>query len=125
MAWSSRKQSVTATSTTESEFVALCAATKSTIWLRKLISDLGQKQTQPTQIRCDNQRAITLVKNPESSKRTKHIDTQYFYTCDMQRKEEIDVKYVSTDNQLADPLTKPLSKDKFESLIGQYGFSDN
>lgn len=42
----------------------------------------------------------------------------------MQRREEINVQYVSTNNQLADPLTKALSKDKFKGLVEQYGLSD-
>ena len=62
IAWSSRKQSVTATSTTEAEFITLCTATKAVIHLRILTSELDQKQAKPTLINCDNQRAIPLVK---------------------------------------------------------------
>ncbi|XP_071653360.1 uncharacterized protein [Temnothorax longispinosus] len=65
VAWSSRKQTVTATSTTEAEFVALCATTKAVIWLKRLMSNLDQQQTQPKPIRCDNQRAITLMRKRE------------------------------------------------------------
>lgn len=42
----------------------------------------------------------------------------------MQKREEIDVQYVSTNDQLADPLIKALSKNKFKGLIEQYGLSD-
>lgn len=80
IAWSSRKQTVTATSTTEAEFMALCAAAKAAKWLRQLVSECGYKQRSPTTLYSDNQRAITLVKSPMSAKRTKHIDIQYMET---------------------------------------------
>lgn len=120
IAWSSRKQTITATSTTEAEFLSLCAASKAAKCLRQLISDCGYKQRSPTTLFSDNQRAIALVKNPESAKRTKHIDIQYFYTCDMQNQREIDVQYMETKEQLADIFTKPLSKDKFLYLVKEF-----
>ncbi|XP_037957719.1 secreted RxLR effector protein 161-like [Teleopsis dalmanni] len=123
VSWSSRRQSVTATSTTEAEFLSICAATKAVVWLRKLTSDVNCKQYGATIINCDNQKAIELVKNPDSSKRTKHIAIQYFYACDMQATGEIDMKYVESNKQLADALTKSLSKIKFEMLISQYGLA--
>jgi len=42
----------------------------------------------------------------------------------MYKKQEVDVQFVSTNNQLADHLTKSLSKDKFKYLIEQYRLYD-
>ena len=42
----------------------------------------------------------------------------------MQKRGEVDVEDVSTNEQLADPLTKSLTKDKFRSLFEQYGLQD-
>lgn len=120
IAWSSRKQTVTATSTTEAEFVSLCAASKAAKCFRQLINECGHEQQSPTTLYSDNQRAIHLVKNPESTKRTKHIDIQYFYTCEMQQKGEIDVQYLETREQLADIFTKPLSKEKFLYFVQNF-----
>lgn len=122
--WSSRKQSVTATSTTEAEFIALCSATKTVKWLRKLSLDMGVHQVGPTPLWCDNQQAISLVKKPEASKRTKHIDMQYFYTCDMLNQGVIDVKFVESKNQTADVLTKALTKDKFFRFVNDLGIAN-
>lgn len=123
VAWSSKKQTVTATSTTEAEFIALCAAAKEVKWLRKLTADINASQTGPTPIQCDNQRAITLVHSPQSMKRTRHIDVRYFYTCDLQRNGDIDVQYVESGKQLADVLTKPLCKYKFNYFINEFNMS--
>lgn len=53
-------------------------------------------------------------------KRTKHIWVQFYYSSDKYIKGEIDVKYVPTNVQLADPLTKPLSSDKFWKFKSYY-----
>ena len=123
ISWNSRKQTVTATSTTEAEFVALCSATKEVVWLRRLLGDLSHTQTTPTTIFCDNQRAITIIQTPESIKSTKHIEVQFFFTCEKQAKNEINIKYVSTEKQLADTLTKPLAREKFEGFKASYGMN--
>lgn len=77
--------------------------------------------TQSTVIYCDNQRAMTIVKTPTSIKSTKHVEVQFFFTCEKQQSGEIDVRYISTNNQLADALTKPLSKEKFQGFRLSYG----
>lgn len=121
VAWLSRKQSSIALSATEAEFVALCSVTKEVVWLRKLLSELRYTQKLPTTVHCDNQAAIKLVKNPNVSKRTKHIETQYYYTCEKEKSEEIHVVYTPTNEQLADPFTKALSKPKFVYLMRKGG----
>jgi len=59
ISWCSKKQGITAISTTE--FVAMCGAAKQIVWLRRLLSDLKCKQYHPTRLKCDNQRAITIT----------------------------------------------------------------
>lgn len=124
VSWSSRKQSVIATSTTEAELIAMCSATKEVVWLRKLLTDLYCKQLDATVLRCDNLGAISIVKNPESIKRTQHIETQFFYTNDIYKKGKIQIIHVSTNDQLADPLTKPLNKEKFQDFRERWGLSN-
>jgi len=121
ISWCSKKQGITATSTTEAEFIAMCGATKQIVWLRRLLSDFNCKQYHPTRLKCDNQRAITITKNPGSMKGTKHLKVQYYYTCDQQKAGEIAVEYVDSSRQLADPLTKPLPRNKFVGLRTLYG----
>lgn len=89
--------------------------------MRRLLNDLNCCQNDPTDVWCDNQRAITLVKNRDSTKCTKHIEIQFYYTCDQYIEGRINVKYVSANLQLADPLTKPMSSEKFEKFKSYYG----
>lgn len=67
----------------------------------------------------DNQSAIRLVKNPEYNKRTKHIDIQYHFIREKFEDGHIDISYIPTDQQIADIMTKPLPRDKFERLRSQ------
>lgn len=91
-------------------------ATKEAIRLRRLLNSVGYPQTNPTPLLGDNQSAIQLVKNPEYHKRTKHIDIQYHFIREKFENDDIDISYISTDNQIADIMTKPLPRDKFERL---------
>lgn len=49
------------------------------IWLRNLLKDLGEDQTNPTILNCDNQSAIALVSNPKYHSCMKHIDLHYHF----------------------------------------------
>ena len=112
IAWCSRRQATVSVSTTEAEFIAASEATKEAIWLRKLLSDIGHGCAEPTILHVDNQSAIRLTRNLEFHRRSKHIDVRYHFICEKLRNDEIDTKYLNTNNQHADILTKPLSYDK-------------
>jgi hypothetical protein len=75
--WFSKKQSITAMSTTEAEYIALSEAAREARWLRNLFSELGFAQILLTMIRGDNEGSIAMSKNPQFHKRSKHIDLQY------------------------------------------------
>ena len=71
--WKSKKQSCVTLSTAEAEHMALSSAAQEAIWMRKLIADLGNPQSQPTVVMEDKQSAISMAKNPQFHGRTKHI----------------------------------------------------
>ena len=52
---------------------------KEAVWLQRLLTELGRPQ-RTTQLRCDNQGAIALVKNPVFHQRTKHMDIRVFHS---------------------------------------------
>ncbi|XP_072263076.1 vomeronasal type-2 receptor 26-like [Pyxicephalus adspersus] len=70
----SGKQSTVSLSSTEAEFVAAAQASKEILWLREMLADLDQKQTDPTQIFEDNQGCIAVAQTEQVNSRTKHID---------------------------------------------------
>lgn len=95
--WMSKRQNCITLSTAEAEYIAACLAVKESVWIRKLLCDLGYFQNNPTQIHVDNQSAIRLVKNPEFHCRTKHIDIKYHFIREKFDNQEIDVTYICMD----------------------------
>ena len=64
VSWLNKKQATVALSTAEPEYVALSAATQEAIWLRRLLTDVGEPLEDPIVINEDNQGAIAMAKNP-------------------------------------------------------------
>ncbi len=112
MSWSSRLQPSVALSTAEAEYMAAAAATKEALWLRILLKDL-ECQDETVNIKCDNQGAIQLGKNPIASQRSKHIDVRYHFVREHVQSGDVIFKYCATQEMVADILTKPLPRAKF------------
>ena len=108
VSWASRKQNTIATSTCESEYMAMSAATKEILWLRGLMNEMGYEQDCATTLLCDNQPAIHLANNTNINDKTKHIAlANHMMRLHIDSK-ELFVKHVPTTLQLADILTKSL-----------------
>src|SRR5213083_3230578 len=69
--WGSKKQTSTAVSSTESEYMALLLAAKESIWIQRFLSELCYTAINSNVIYCDNQGAIALANNPEYHASTK------------------------------------------------------
>ena len=78
------------------------------------MSGLFDMELGTTVILCDNQSCIMMTENLVFHDKSKHIEIWYFYIRDMVQKGSIKIHYVSTDKQVVDVLTKPLSWVKFE-----------
>jgi hypothetical protein len=92
--WGSQKQTVTATSSTEAEYVVAWAATRQVIWLRNLLTEIRYLPVAATSLYSDNQPCIRLIRSPEVHKRTKHVDIRYHATKDAQVSGIIDATYI-------------------------------
>ena len=110
-----------ALSTVEAEYVAACSASYEEIWLRKLLSDIFDLQLDATCIHCDNQSCVKLSENPVFHDRSKHIEIKYHYIRDMVQRGAMKLLYVATEEQIADVLTKPLARLKFEYFRERLG----
>ena len=121
--WRSNKQSVTALSTTEAEYIALWEAGKEASWLRNFYRELGLTQKKPTELHSDSTGAVSIAKDPLFHKRTKHIDSKYHWIREKVHAKRFTAEYCPTDNQTADVLTKALPRPKHEKHLKGMGMS--
>jgi hypothetical protein len=119
--WQSKKQSNIALNTTELEYIATCSASCESIWLQKFLTCLFDLEMEATVTLCDNQSCIKMTKNPVFHDKSKHIEIRYHYIRDMVHRGVVKLQYVGTDEQVADLLTKPLSRVKFELFRDKLG----
>jgi hypothetical protein len=78
------------------------------------VAGLFDLEMRATLILCDNQSYIKMTENPVFHDKLKHIEICYHYICDMVQRGALKLLYISTDDQVVDVLTKPLSRIKFE-----------
>ncbi|KAM2526787.1 hypothetical protein TB1_024112 [Malus domestica] len=114
--WASVKQSCVALSTAEAEYIRASDAIAQAIWLRFVLEDFGELQTEATPLQCDNTSAIAITKNSVFHQKTKHIDRRYHFIKDALQEGIINLVYCPTEEQLAYIFTKPLAKDRFNYL---------
>ncbi|GAX78795.1 hypothetical protein CEUSTIGMA_g6232.t1, partial [Chlamydomonas eustigma] len=118
--WNSRLQQTVAVSTCEAEYQAAGAAVRAALWWRKLLPDLGI-ETGVVDIRGDNQSTLAVISNPISSDKTKHIDTIHHFTRERVEMGEVKFSYCSTEEMVADILTKALERNKLEKFRSMMG----
>jgi hypothetical protein len=107
IAWSSRKQTTIATSTTEAEWSECVSCAKAMLFLKHILEFLGYKHG-PLPIAEDNQACINCIKGPAVSKRLRWYDVSFFKIREWHRKDEISLHYVRSSLNLSDITTKQL-----------------
>jgi hypothetical protein len=85
VAYRSKTQSLTATSSTEAEFIAGISSGKVAKYLRSILAQLGFLQAKPTPICEDNKSKIKMTNADKPTERSCHIDIQYFALQDWKK----------------------------------------
>nr|GEY21529.1 copia protein [Tanacetum cinerariifolium] len=101
--------------TTEAEYVSAGKACQQALWMKQALIDYGVR-LDDIPIMCDNKGAIDLSKNPVQHSRTKHIEIRHHFLRDNVQKGNISIEKVSSEDNLADILTKPLKREPFNYL---------
>ena len=111
VSWKSFKQDTVADSTTEAEYIAASEVAKEAVWMKKFIEELGVVPSiaNPVDLYCDNNGAIAQAKEPRSHQRSKHILRRFHLIREIIARGDIKICRVDSDDNIADPLTKPLS----------------
>ena len=98
----------------ESEFIALDKAGEEAEWLRQFLKDipLWQKPVPAICIHCDNQAAISRAQNVIYNGKSRHIRRKHNTVKQLLSNGIISIDFVSSKDNLADPLTKGLSEER-------------
>ena len=80
VSWKSVKQTLTASSTMEEEYLTCYEATCHAIWLQNFISTLEvvHSISRPLKLFCDNSIVVSFSRNTRSTSRSKHINVSSF-----------------------------------------------
>ncbi|GJV62248.1 zinc finger, CCHC-type containing protein [Tanacetum coccineum] len=109
----SKKQTCISGSTIESEFVALAAASKEAEWLRNLIHEIPiwPKPIAPISIRCDSAATLAKTYSQIYNGKSRHLGVRHSMIRELIRNGVISIKFVRSQYNLADHLTKGLARD--------------
>ncbi|KAL0413817.1 UNVERIFIED_CONTAM: Retrovirus-related Pol polyprotein from transposon TNT 1-94 [Sesamum radiatum] len=111
ISWKSSKQTCIARSTMESEFIALELAGQEAEWLRTLVGDMPMwGSSVPVSLHCDSQAAIGIAKNYAYNGKRRHIRIRHSAVRELLKNGIISLEYVRSERNLADPLTKGLTR---------------
>jgi histone deacetylase 1/2 len=116
VSWSARKQPTVSRSSTEAEYKSLANATAEIIWVQKLLTELGVQHPSMARLWCDNLGATYLSANPVFHARTKHIEIDFHFVRERVAQRLLDIRFVSTGDQVADGFTKALPRVKLREF---------
>nr|GEX98028.1 copia protein [Tanacetum cinerariifolium] len=112
---SEKKQTALSISTTEVEYVSPGKACQQALWMKQALVDYNIKLND-IPVLCDNKGSIDLSKNLILHSRTKHIEIRHHFLRDNIQKGNISVENVSSEDNIADILTKHPKHEPFNFL---------
>jgi hypothetical protein len=113
--WSSKKQSIAALSSHEAEMIALMYSVQQALATRNMLEDLGVC-IKKIRVFSDNQSVIEDIKRGQWTNRTRHLDIRYLRLALLYRTGQISMEYVTTEEMIADSMTKALAAPKFRQF---------
>ena len=115
ISWHTSRQKVVATSSMEAEYIAMNHVAKRLLTVYGLVKKFIKWDKLPI-VYCDNSAVICAMK-AEVSKSLGHLyRLEYHFVRNLFATDQIELRWVSTKNQIADALTKSLPKPSFEKF---------
>ena len=111
------------TSTGQAEGMTCKLACHVAEWTSSLLTEVKLRGYGPVVLYQDNQSVISLSANPVNHKRSKHYRIAMHYVRDLVAREVVKITFVSSDQMMADILTKALPEQRFNALLKMANFS--
>ena len=103
ISWKSHLQREVVLSNTEAKYLAATKTRRQLRWVKSPIAELALtghiEEAACTDLYVDNQSAISLIKNHDNHKRSKHISLRNNYCREQYQKGNIKVTYISSNHQ--------------------------
>ncbi|CAJ2661742.1 unnamed protein product [Trifolium pratense] len=115
ISWGSKKQALVARSSTEAEYRSMANTTAELLWIQSLLHEL-QVPYHTLTLLCDNLSVVSLAHNPILHARTKHIELDIHFVREKVLSKQLQVLHLPAIDQLAEPLTKPLSPANYATI---------
>lgn len=115
----SKKTTVTALSSTEAEIIGCCECVRTVVWVRRLLAELGTPISAPTVVYQDNMSTIQWIQGHRNFRASRHVNPKLHFAGDMIDAGEVELRYLSTTQMVADILTKPLAAPQHYVLASQ------
>ncbi|CAI7810190.1 unnamed protein product [Closterium sp. NIES-54] len=125
VSWRSKKQTETALSSVESEYMAMFHGVKEVIWLRRLLEEIGQEQKVTTPLFCDSKGALGMARNAVLHGLNKHMRIKWHWLRKEVKRGTVNPIYIKTHQQPADFLTKRLADEPHWRCMRMSGMSMN
>ncbi|WVZ87307.1 hypothetical protein U9M48_033964 [Paspalum notatum var. saurae] len=125
IAWKTKKQTTVSRSSTEAELRAMALVTAEVTWLWWLLEDFGVSVSVPTPLLSDTTGALSIARDPVKHELTVHIGVDAFYTWAQVQDEVITLRYVPSELQLADFLTKAQTQAQHRFYLSKLSFHDS
>ena len=110
VSYKSKTQTITASSSTEAEFIAAYDCAKTARYLRFVLQELGYPQEGATEIHIDNQAALQIINDNQCPTIwTRHLDIRFFSLHDWRTDGDIAMVHIAGILNPSDDLTKPLT----------------
>ena len=115
-----------ADSTTEAEYIVTSDAAKEAVWIKIFVFRLGVVPiiTNPVDVYCYHNGVIAQAKEPRSHQRSKHILRRFHLIREIIEIGDVNICRVHTDDNVVDPLTKPLPQSKHDRHTRSIGILD-
>jgi hypothetical protein len=117
--WLAKKQHTVSRSSTEAEYRSLASGAAELAWIRQVLCDLSLFLPSAPLIWCDNTSALTLASNLVFHGRTKNIKVDYHFIREKVVHGDLELQFISTDDQLVDVFTKALPSPRFHRLCSK------
>jgi hypothetical protein len=86
------------------------------MWVQQLLTELQIPHSLVARLWCDNIGATYLSANPVFHARTKHIEIDFHFVRERVAQKLLDIRFISTNDQVADGFTKPITALKLKDF---------